>query len=174
MRGLARRCATASLLAVLCLGGSDVGSAGAQLTDPCDVACTVVLGASSFTFATGTMVAVGRARGGYSAADQAIMAWTAGFLTAAVTGVALRDDGARQRRAAYGSGLGALGGAVAGVAVESLVDGSTPSRRWAAALVGAAVGVAVGGAVGAVSHQAEPPAPSPAFSVSLPLGLLRR
>lgn len=167
MRRLARRYTMASLLAVLSLGGADVGNAGAQLTDPCGVGCTLVLSASSFTFATGTMVAVGRARGGYSATDQAILAWTGGFLTAAVTGVALRGNGERQRRAAYGSGLGALGGAVAGVAVESLLEGGMPSRRWAAALVGAAAGVAVGGAIGAVTHEGSD-APAPAFSVSVP------
>lgn len=173
MRRLARRYTMASLLAVLSLGGANVGNAGAQLTDPCGVGCTLVLSASSFTFATGTMVAVGRARGGYSATDQAILAWTGGFLTAAVTGVALRENGERQRRAAYGSGLGALAGAVAGVAVDSLLEGGTPSRRWAAALVGAAAGVAVGGAIGAVTYEGSD-APAPAFSVSVPFGPLGR
>lgn len=173
MRGMVGRCSTASFLAILlCLGGGGHEAVSAQISDPCGVACTVVLSASSFTFATGTMVAVGRARGGYSTTDQAIIAWTAGFLTAAVSGVALRGNGERQRRAAYASGLGALGGAVAGVAVESLVDGGTPSRRWAAALVGAAAGVAVGGAIGAVTYEG-PDAPTPSFSVSVPFGFPR-
>lgn len=159
------------LLAALLVGSADAEPASAQLTDACGVACTALLGTSSFTFATGTMVAVGRMRGGYSTTGQAITAWTAGFLASAVTGVALRRNAPRQRRAAYGSGLGVLGGTLAGLGVEALLDGGTSSRRWAAAVVGAAVGVAVGGAVGALTWDGPPDPPSPAFQITVPLFL---
>ena len=144
-----------------------------QLAEPCGVACALVLGASSATFATGTMTAVGRLRGGFSTTGQAITSWSAGFLLSAGAGLALHDDGGRQRRAVYASGLGAVGGAALGVALEAALGRSTATTRWAAALLGAAVGVAVGGAVGAVSWDA-PAGSAPSFQMTVPVRLIVR
>lgn len=151
-----RRSVTAGLTFAIALVASP-GHARAQLTDPCSVACGLTLGASSFVFATGTMTAVGRLRGGFSRRGPAVLSWGTGFVVAAGAGLALHGDGDRQRRAVYGSALGAAAGAVAGLAARSLVGESTAAERVAATLVGAAVGVAAGGLVGALSY--EDPAP---------------
>ena len=167
-----RRGASVAAL-ILLLSAPGATEARGQLTEPCGVACALVLGASSATFATGTMTAAGRLRGGFSTTGQAITSWSAGFLLSAGAGLALHGDGGRQRRAVYASGLGALGGAALGVALEAALGESTGTTRWAAALVGAAVGVAVGGALGAVSWEG-PTGSAPSFQMAMPLGLVTR
>lgn len=146
----------------------------AQFTEPCEAGCALVLGASSFVFATGTMTVVGRLEGGYSTIGQAITSWSLGFAAAVASGIALGGDGERQRRAIYAGGVGALGGAVAGLAVGSLVHESDSATRFAGALVGAALGVAAGGAIGALTHDGTAGrAPSFAFlgpTFSVPFG----
>lgn len=143
-----------------------------QLTDPCSLGCGLTLGASSFVFATGTTAAVGRLQGGFSTKEQAILWWSAGFVTAAGTGIALHGDGGRQRRAVYASALGAATGALAGLAARSLVGESSTAERVAATLVGAAVGVAGGGVVGALSYE-DPAAPAAGLLVVSPTFTIR-
>ena len=166
-----RRLVSVTALSFLLMAPAPPEARG-QLTEPCGVTCALVLGASSATFATGTMTAVGRMRGGFSTTGQALTAWSVGLVVSAGAGFVLQGDGARQRRAVYGSGLGALAGAGLGLALEAAWGESTSTTRWAAALVGAGLGVAVGGAVGAASYEG-PPAPEPSFTVVVPLGLLR-
>jgi hypothetical protein len=152
--------------------------ASAQLTDPCGAGCGVLLGASAVSFAIGTSVAVGRSVGGFQTMAASRTVWATSFTAVMAGGVALSGDGHRQQRAVRGSALGAVGGALAGLAVESLTEDSTPTTRFAAALIGAAAGVLVGGAIGALTHEgsSDPPdsfAPelrvgSPTFSVRVP------
>jgi hypothetical protein len=148
--------------------------ARAQLTDPCSLACGLTLGASSFVFATGTATAVGRLQGGFSTQTPAIVSWGTGFVVAAGAGLALHGNGNRQRRAVYGSALGAAAGALAGLATRSLVGESSAAERVAATLVGAAVGVVAGGTAGALSYD-DPTAPGTSLAVigpsfSIPVG----
>jgi len=96
--------------------------------------------------------------GGYSNPRQGIIAWGSGFVVAAGAGMALSSDGERQQRAIRAAGIGALGGALAGLAVESIFGESTNATRIAATLIGAGLGVAVGGAVGAVTYEQPDPA----------------
>lgn len=164
-------------LAALAFGVALVASPSGvrgQLTDPCSLGCGLTLGVSSVVFATGTTAAVGRLTGGFSTRNQAILWWSAGFVTAAGAGVALHGDGDRQRRAVYASALGAATGALAGLAVRSVTGESSTAQRVAATLVGAGVGVAVGGAVGALSYE-DPTTPGAAFTFvgprwTIPLG----
>ncbi|MDX1495789.1 MAG: hypothetical protein R3253_17090, partial [Longimicrobiales bacterium] len=128
---------------------------------------------TSGVFATGVTTAVGRLEGGYTTKPGVIVTWSAGFVVAAGAGLALHGDGGRQRRAVYGSAIGAVGGALAGLAVESLVGESTEATRWAASLIGGGVGVLAGGIIGAAGYEG-PATPGPTFTLvgprlSLPL-----
>lgn len=156
--------AVAMLAACVFVAGAH--HADAQFTDPCGAACALVMGASSVAFATGTATALGRLRGGYWTTGQGVRAWVGGFAVAAGAGIALSGDGDRQRRAVYGAGIGALGGAVGGWAIEALVGESSDATRLAGALVGSAVGVALGGAIGALTHDR--PARAPSISLAIP------
>lgn len=162
-----------SIAVGLCLLAAST-DAGAQLSDPCRVECALVLGASSVAFAQGAATVVGRAKGGYSTRLQAITVWSAGFLVAAGAGIGLHGDGERQRRAVYASGVGALAGGLAGLALESLVGERDTASRFAATLIGAAAGVVTGGVIGAIGHDGDPDAaPAPTIVtpiLSIPLG----
>lgn len=140
-------------ISVLAWAGPGSAEARAQLSGPCQVRCALALGASSGALATGTMTVVGRLKGGYSTTGQAITSWTAGFVAAAGAGMALAGDGERQRRAIYGSALGAAGGALAGLALESMIGESDTASRFAAALIGSGLGVVAGGTIGALTHD---------------------
>lgn len=146
-------------------------TASGQVTDPCDAWCGALLGANAFTFAMGTSVAVGRAAGGFHTVTAGGITWAASFGAVLAAGAGLSGDGHRQRRAVRGAALGAAGGALAGLAIES-ISGSTATTRFAATLVGAAAGVVVGGVVGALTHEGQAsrgnPVAAPAFSVSIP------
>lgn len=142
--------------------------ADAQFADPCDAACAVVMSASSVAFATGTATALGRLGGGYATTGQGLRAWAGGFIVAAGAGIALSGSGDRQRRAVYGAGIGALGGAFGGWAIEALTAESSDVTRLAASLVGSAVGVAVGGALGALTHDGPERVPSTTFAIPGP------
>jgi len=169
---IARICVPVATVA-LGIGGSPSDAAG-QFSHPCGLECAVVLGAVSVTFATGATAAIGRLEGGYHTAPQAATVWIIGFTAAGVGGTALSVRGVRQRDGIYGAAIGAIGGAVVGLAAEAFIGHGTSSTRWAASLIGAAAGVLVGGAVGALSADptAEPHA-TPAFStpvLSIPIG----
>lgn len=127
--------------------------ARAQLSDPCQIKCAVVLGAASFAVALGTTVSVGRLRGGHSTARQGGVYWTVGLAVGLGAGIALSGNGERQRRAVYAAGIGTLAGSLAGLAVESLSGESSGPRRLAATLIGAAVGALAAGAYGAISYE---------------------
>lgn len=152
-----------TLVLAIALAATPTDARG-QLTDPCSLGCGLTLGAASVVFATGTTAALGRLQGGFSTKEQAILWWSAGFVTAAGAGIGLQGDGGRQRRAVYASALGAATGALAGLAARSLVGESSTAERVAATLVGAAVGVAAGGVVGALSYE-DPTAPAAGFLV---------
>lgn len=159
---------------VLSLHAFGATEARAQFAEPCDVGCALTLGLSSGIFATGVTAAVGRLEGGYTTKAGVIVTWSAGFAVATGAGIALQGDGGRQRRAIYGSAIGAAGGALTGLALESLVGESTEATRWAATLIGSAVGVLAGGIVGAAGYDG-PEAAGPTFTLvgptlSLPVG----
>jgi hypothetical protein len=113
-------------------------------------------------------VAAGRLTGGLSTVDQGLMVW-GGTFTLFVGGAgALEGDGARQERAVHSAGLGAAGGALAGLAVEAARRGDGP-RMLAGTLIGATVGAVVGGVYGALSHERDgSPDPIPLFSLRIP------
>lgn len=138
-----------------------------QFSDPCAVTCGLTLGVVSFAFATGASTAVGRAKGGYTTTRQGIVTWSVGFLSAAGAGMALSGNGARQERAVYGAALGALGGSVAGLLVESLGD-SNSTTRLAATLIGGAVGVVAGGVIGAATLDTDADGAAEAALISVP------
>ncbi|MDX1646053.1 MAG: hypothetical protein R3304_02820 [Longimicrobiales bacterium] len=163
-----RRWLTGALLVPALTAGPGIGTAEGQLTAPCRIRCGIVLGAASFSFATGTTTAVGRLNGGFSRTTPAIALWSTSFAVSLRAGLALHEDGSRQRRAIYAAGLGAVGGALLAFTAESLMGERSSASRWAATLVGAALGVAVGGAAGMLSHD-EGPSASPALSISGPL-----
>lgn len=140
-----------------------------QFSAPCGVECALTLGATGFTAATGTVVAIGRING-ISTIRQGLWAWGTGFTVVVGGGIALSGNGARQRRAVYGAGAGSLSGAVLGLAIESVRTRGDGPRVLAGALVGAAVGSVVGGVYGALSYDEETASgPVPLFSVRLPL-----
>jgi hypothetical protein len=150
---------------------ADSEAAAAQFSDPCDVECALVLGATSFAFASGVATAVGRVRGGYTTTGSGIVTWTSGFVIALGSGIALAGNGERQERAVYSAGIGVLAGSLVGLAAESLSGESTKATRFAAALVGAAAGALSFGIYGAATWDPdEPGAPVPVASFSLPVG----
>lgn len=140
-----------------------------QLSDPCATACGVVLGATAFTAATGTVVAYARASGGISTSAEGLGIWGAGFATVLGGGIALKGNGARQRRAVYGAGIGAVAGSLLGLGIESTRSSSDEASRLAAALVGAALGTLVGGVYGAVTYPGAEvySEPTPLLAVTL-------
>mgnify|MGYP006969368783 FL=1 len=141
--------------------------AEAQLTSPCEAACAVTLGASSFVFAMGSMAAVGRLEGGYTTETGPALTFTLAFLTSVGAGVALQGNGDRQRRAVYGSALGAVGGGLVGLAAESLTSEHDTASRWAAPLLGGAVGGVAGALAGATTYDGIP-GQAPTFSFVAP------
>lgn len=151
-------------LTLLLAGRED---ARAQFTEPCQAACAVTLGASSFVFAMGTMATVGRLEGGYTTKTGPAVTFAVAFLAASGAGLALNGNGDRQRRTIYGSALGAAGGALVGLAAESLIGEHDTSSRWAATLVGGAIGVIAGGIVGGTTYEGVN-AQTPALTVVAP------
>jgi hypothetical protein len=125
----------------------------AQLASPCELTCGLVLGATGFTVATSALVARGRLGGGVPSMADAADAWVGSFVLYVGAGLALSGNGARQERAVYAGGLGALGGALVGLAIETTLEPAPDARKVAAALFGAALGAVVGGVYGALSHE---------------------
>ena len=144
-----------------------------QRAAECKVACGVVLGLSSFTIATGTVVAWSRITGGIPTRSSGQAIWTISFGATLAAGVGLYGD--RRERAIYGSGIGAVTGALVGFTVGALVGSDERSTKVAAALIGAAAGALAGGVFGAVSYQGEDAIaalqasrPAPLLAVRLP------
>jgi hypothetical protein len=141
----------------------------AQFSDPCQVTCAAVLGATGFVAATGASVAVGRLSGGMSTVDQGLWVWGSSFLVFAGGGVALAGDGERQERAVYAAGIGTAAGALAGLALGAVRTSADGPQRLAGVLVGATVGALLGGAYGALSHKADASQSTvPLFTLQLP------
>ena len=145
------------------------GNGEAQLSDPCGVECGLVLGATSFVFASGVATAIGRMNGGFTTTGSGIVSWTGGFVVALGGGIALAGNGARQERAIYSAGLGAAAGSLLGLATDALTGESTTASRWAATLVGAAAGALGFGVYGALTWEEEN-LPVPMASFSIPVG----
>lgn len=145
--------------------------ARAQFSEPCEAVCAATLGASSFVFAMGTMAVVGRLEGGYTTKTGPAVTFASAFLASVGTGIALNSNGDRQRRAIYGSALGAAGGAAVGLAAESLMGENTEAGRWAATLIGGALGVVAGGIVGAATYDGGPAAEPTLTFVGPPIAL---
>jgi hypothetical protein len=133
--------------------GAPSTPASAQLSEPCEAACGLVLAATGFTVATGAVVAYGRSKGGISTTAEGLRVWGVGFAMVVGGGIALRGNGERQERAVYAAGIGTLVGSVAGLGVEAAFGEGDGAARVAAALVGAAVGGLVGGVYGALTHE---------------------
>jgi hypothetical protein len=168
------RAAAASVLvsAVLATGPDQ---ASGQFSDPCSLECGLLLGATSFVFATGTATAAGRMSGGFTTARQGMVIWGSGFVFAMGAGIAVSGDGDRQERAISLAGLGALGGSLVGLVSEALLGDSTSEQRLAATLVGAAVGILAGGVYGALSSDVPSVPNGPASTLvgpvfSIPVG----
>lgn len=125
----------------------------AQLSDPCDTPCALVLGASAYTVAIGTVVAYGRATGGYSTRGLPLAIWGTSFAAAVGGGLALGGNGERQERAVYASGIGAVAGALTGLALGTTTGEGDRSGKLSAVLIGAAAGALVGGVYGALSYD---------------------
>lgn len=143
--------------------------AAAQFTDPCELTCVGVLGATSFVAATGVSIAVGRIGGGMSTVNEGLLAWGASFAALTASAMALSGDGGRQERAVYAAGIGTLGGAVLGLGIEGIrTDGDEP-HVLAGTLIGAALGAVAAGAYGALSyHDGGSGEAIPALSVTIP------
>lgn len=142
-------------------------STQAQLSEPCEIRCGLVLGSTAFVVGTSALVAWGRMTGGVSTSKEAAVAWGAGFAITLGGGVALGTEGVRQERAVYGAGLGAAVGAASGLIVSAVLQqaGRPRERRThivAATLVGAGIGALAGGIYGAISAE-------DGTSVTLPL-----
>lgn len=143
--------------------------ASAQFTDPCELGCIAVLGATSFVTATGVSVAAGRITGGLTSMNSGLLLWGLSFAATAGGGMALSGNGARQERAVYAAGIGTLAGAVAGGLVGTSL-GRDEAHVISGTLVGAAAGALIGGAVGALTWSAdEGGGAMPLFSIRLPI-----
>lgn len=151
VRGFPRAPALLLALGILAITARE---SHAQFSDPCGTGCAAVLVGNSYVFASGTAAAVGRAMGGFSTSRQGIVAWSSGFVMSAVAGVSLSGNGGRQRRAIYAAGVGAVGGGLAGLVLESALGEDTKATRLAATMIGAGLGVALGGIWGAASYDA--------------------
>ena len=164
------RMAVVLLLAAAMLGTRNP-PVQAQLSDPCSVECGLVLGATSFVFASGVATAVGRTTGGFTTTSSGIIAWTSGFVVGLGGGIALAGNGGQQERAIYSAGIGAVAGSLVGLAADSFSGDSTRASRFASALVGAATGALAFGIYGAVTwDEDDPGAPIPVASFSIPVG----
>ena len=170
------RCLVSPALAIALAVGSalvNVQPVEAQLSDPCSIECGLVLGATSFVFASGVATAVGRSTGGFSTTSSGIISWTSGFVVALGGGIALAGNGDRQRRAIYSAGIGTLTGAIVGLAADSFSGDSSHASRVAATLVGAAAGALTFGIYGAATWDEDDPTdtyPIPVALFSIPIG----
>ena len=159
-----------TVLTAALLVGAGARPAGAQLSDPCALECGLVLGATGFVFASGVATAVGRMNGGFTTTSSGIVSWTGGFVVALGAGIALAGNGARQERAVYSAGIGAVAGSLVGLAAESLSGDSSRATRVAATLIGAAAGAAAFGVYGALTYDEDEPVPVPLASIRVPIG----
>ena len=142
--------------------------ATAQLSEPCAVACGLVLGATGVTVATGALVALGRHTGGISTMNEGAPLFGVSFVAFVGGGLALSGNGARQERAVYAAGIGALAGSLLWLGIESTLDDSDGARKVAATLMGAAAGALVGGVYGALSHRENGSTQASLLSVHIP------
>jgi hypothetical protein len=161
------RIGRASRVAVVLLACIPGTPASAQLSDPCGVTCGVVLGTTGVTFATGALVAYTRHTGGVSTPGEGLRVFAVGLATYVGGAFALSGNGARQERAVYGAGIGALAGSAVFLAIESTRAESDGSRKLAALLMGAAAGSLAGGVYSALSHDTEPNGPLASISLTL-------
>lgn len=142
--------------------------ASAQFSEPCEVSCIAVLGATSFVTATGVSVAAGRITGGLTSLGDGLLVWGVSFAATMGGGMALSGSGERQERAVYAAGVGTLAGALGGGLLRTALGGDE-AHVISGILVGAAAGALIGGAVGALTYDAEDEGAVPLFSVRLPL-----
>jgi outer membrane lipoprotein SlyB len=141
------------LLASLELAAAPEVAATSRLTATmsCRIRCGLVLGATSFTLATGSVVTWGRITGGLQSPSQGKTIWAISFGTSLATAAALY--GSRRERTIYASGLGAAAGALLGFTVEAVAGRGESSTKVAATLIGAALGAVAGGIYGAFSEE---------------------
>lgn len=145
------------LLGVVAVSVATLGHApepvAGQLSVPCELSCGAVLGASALGVGMGALVVWARQTGGVSTQKEAFLVMGGGMTLAVGGAIALEGNGRRQERAVYGSGLGMLGGAVAGLGIAALVAEIDAPRAYSAALIGAGAGALVGGLVGALTYE---------------------
>lgn len=138
----------------------------------CRVRCGLVLGMTSFTVATGSVVTWSRITGGLQSPSQGTAIWTISFGASLATAVTLY--GPRRERAVYAAGLGAAAGALVGLTVEAVAGRGEGSTKLAATLMGAALGAVAGGVYGAFSGEEAAAGAAPAaqriplFDVRIP------
>lgn len=125
----------------------------AQFSEPCELTCAAVLGATGFVAATGTAIALGRLTGGMSTVNQGLWVWGGTFGALVGGGIALSGDGERQHRAIYGAGLGALAGAVAGFTIEALRTRGDEPGVLSGTFIGATTGALLGGVYSALTYS---------------------
>jgi len=175
--GVARSAAAGLMVAVL-VALSSPADASAAVADPgspepgeCRVACGLVFGLTSFTVATGSVVTWSRITGGLSSPSQGTAIWAISFGASLAAGVTVY--GPRRERMVFGSGIGAVTGALVGFTLESLVGPGERSTKLAAALIGAAAGAVAGGTYGALSYESDARAAALLASQRTPLLALR-
>jgi hypothetical protein len=128
-----------------------------------------VLGATGLTAATGALVAYGRQGGGVSTLSEGLTVWGIGLVGFVGGGIALGGNGARQERAVYAAGIGAVAGSLLWLGIESTLEASDGARKVAATLMGAAAGALAGGVYGALSYEeGGSGAPASLLSVHIP------
>jgi len=143
--------------------------ASAQFSEPCELGCIAVLGATSFVTATGVAVAAGRMTGGMTSVNQGLLVWGASFAVTTGAGMALSGNGERQERAIYSAGLGTLAGALTGGLLGASL-GDDEAHMISGTMVGAAAGALIGGVVGALTWSAKDAGgATPLFSIRLPI-----
>jgi hypothetical protein len=104
-----------------------------------------------------------------STVNQGLIAWGSTFTAVVGGGMALSGNGHRQERAVFSAGLGMLGGALTGFALESVRTRGDGPRVIAGSLIGASLGAIAAGVYGAVSYDEESVAdPVPVLNVSIP------
>lgn len=143
----------AALLAAVPAGSPD--PLAAQLSDPCELSCGAVLGASAAGVGLGGLVAWARHTGGVSTTNEALLIVGAGFALALGGGISLAGNGNRQERAVHGSGIGLVGGAALGLSVAALVETFDAPRAYSAAVIGAGAGALIGGLIGALTYEGQ-------------------
>ena len=151
--------------------GAGFAPAVLEATGDCRISCGLVLGVTSFTVATGTVVTWGRVTGGIQTASQGRAIWAISFGASLATAATL--SGSRREQAVYSAGVGAAAGALVGFTLDAVAGSGEGSTKVAAALIGATLGAVAGGVYGAFSDDEDEGAGAALAAQRIPLVSLR-